>query len=289
MNEYGMIDRSEIESDPEQLAVYHILLEAWKSPANSSSKTSDSACRLHRLITSSIDIENCIWGSVYALNVFFRDEPSAIDFGINIFRTAVRKLPRPRQGSNKMSPIGAEGILRSFLHDAAQFFQGDASRDSLGKEDLDDPGVSDASNVILSKSEVTDNQPALLYRLQNWQEQRLDIIVLLAWLGRSWSTSFARQQPASLLYPINNAIEAGARQRRYNPRWSKADFVGACVLIRACAKSLLEELSEDTRDATMAYWKDGFTSFLHNDNGGRNIEEDFVVKIHAAASLRESV
>ena len=144
--------------------------------------------------------------------------------------------------------------------------------------------MSDASNVILSKSEVTDNQPALLYRLQRWQEQRLDIIVLLAWLGRSWSKDFARQQPDNLFYPINNAIEAGARQRKHTPLWSKADFVGACVLIRACAKSLLEGLPEDKRDATMAYWKDGFTSFLHNDDGGRNVEEDFAMKIHAAVS-----
>ena len=167
-----MIDRSEIESDPEQLAVYHILLEAWKSPAKSSSKTSDAACRLQNLITSSIDDENSIWCSVYALIVFFRDEPSAIDFGIDAFRTAVTKPPKSMQGSNEISAIGAERILRSFLYDAAQFYQGDASRHSLGKEDFDDPGVSDASNIILSKSDVTGNLSALLYRLQNWQEQR---------------------------------------------------------------------------------------------------------------------
>lgn len=280
-----MIDRSEIESDPEQLAVYHILLDAWKSPTNSNWKTSDAACRLHSHIRVSLNQENCAWGSVYALNVFLRDDPTAIDFGIDVFRAAVREFPESTQDDNGVTLISGEDVLRAFLFDGAQFFQGDASRDYLGKEDLDDPGVSDASNVILSKSEVTDNQPALLYRLQRWQEQRLDIIVLLAWLGRSWSKEFARQQPSNLLYPINNAIEAGARQRRYSPHWSKADFVGACVLIRACAKSLLEGLPEDKRDATMSYWKDGFTSFLHNDDGGRNVEEDFAVKIHAAVSL----
>ena len=80
----------------------------------------------------------------------------------------------------------------------------------------------------------------------------------------------------------HNAIEAGARQRSHTPRWSKADFVGACVLIPACTKSLLEGLPENKRETTLAYWKDGFASFLPNDDGGRNVEEDFVVKIHAA-------
>ena len=279
-----MIARKEIEADPEQLAAYGIFHKAWKSPVDRSSKTLDAAHRLHSHIRVALDQENCAWGSVYALNVFLGDDPTAIDFGIDVFRASIREFPDSTQDENGVTSISGEDVLRAFLFDGAQFFQGDHSRDGLGKRDSDDPGVSDASNIILSKAEVTDDQTDLLHRLQTWQEQRLDIIVLLSWLGRSWSKGYARQQTADLLYPINNAIEAGARQRLYNPRWSKADFVGACVLIRACAKSLLGALSEDSRNATMAYWKVGFISFLHNDNGGRNVEEDFVVKLHAAVS-----
>ena len=118
-----MIDRSEIESDPEQVAVYHLLLEAWHSPVDSSSKTLDAARQLHSHIQVSLDQDNCAWGSVYALNVFLRDNPIAIDFGIDVFRALIRELPESTHDYMGVTAIRGEDILRAFLFNDAQFFQ----------------------------------------------------------------------------------------------------------------------------------------------------------------------
>ena len=62
--------------------------------------------------------------------------------------------------------------------------------------------------------------------------------------------------------------------------------MGCCILLRACASSLILTLPADSRDVTVTNWKNGFTTFLHCDTGGSNEEDDFAVKVNAAVSVR---
>jgi hypothetical protein len=65
------------------------------------------------------------------------------------------------------------------------------------------------------------------------------------------------------------------------PCWSKVDFIACCILLRGCAKSLIVVLPTELRDSTVVNWNEGFTAFLHSDEGTKNLDDDFVVKIHA--------
>ncbi len=74
-----------------------------------------------------------------------------------------------------------------------------------------------------------------------------------------------------------------------SPVWSKADFIANCILLRGCAKSLLETIPADSKDDKLQHWKDGFAAFLHSDaepgHTRKNRDNDFVVKAHAAVGL----
>lgn len=78
---------------------------------------------------------------------------------------------------------------------------------------------------------------------------------------------------------INNALDP---LHEGTPCWSKVDLIACCTLLRGCAKSLIDVLPTELRDPTVAKWVKGFTSFLHNDEGTKNLDDDFVVKTHAA-------
>lgn len=73
-----------------------------------------------------------------------------------------------------------------------------------------------------------------------------------------------------------------------SPCWSKVDFIGCCILLRGCAKALIDVVPVELRDTTVANWNKGFTSILHSGEGTNNLGGDFVVKIHAAVGCNAS-
>jgi hypothetical protein len=275
-----------IESDNKAVAAFRIYAECWDSPTDKHSAIDDAARRLRSLIVGSNDAEGCIYSSIDALRYFFREEPLAMDFGLDIFRKAAAELPQSVEHGYGKGPAGAENILKWYLVEFSTFFQGNVPPQNLGKEDNEKPGASDGSNVMFNQSDINNARSAVLQKLEDWQKERLDIIVMLAVLGRCHSKSFARltrgeQVGDHALVSINNALD---RQKPGTPLWAKADFIGCCVLLRACAKSLIEVLPPAMRDSTLEKWKDGLVSFLHSDGGGSNVDDDFAVKIHAVVS-----
>jgi hypothetical protein len=114
---------------------------------------------------------------------------------------------------------GAEGILKWYLVESSTFFQGNVPPQELGKEDIETPGATDGSNIMFSQSEINNARPAVLQKLEDWQKDRLDIVIMLAILGRCHSKNFARLNRGGhvgvhALVSINNALD---RQRSRTP------------------------------------------------------------------------
>jgi hypothetical protein len=154
----------------------------------------------------------------------------------------------------------------------------------IGKETADDRDSHEGSNITFPWSEVSKSKPVVGRKLHDFQRARLGIIVLLAMQARCHSKGLAYLNRGEhvgdhAVILIKNALNP---LHEGTPCWSKVDFIACSILLRGCAKSLIDVLPTELRDSTVANWNEGFTAFLHSDEGTKNLDDDFVVKIHAA-------
>ncbi len=93
------------------------------------------------------------------------------------------------------------------------------------------PGATDGSNIIFTRSNINDSRAAVLQKLEDWQKDKLDILVMMTMLGCCHSKGFARLNRAKYLsdhvvVSIKNALD---RQKFGTPLWAEAHFI-ACLL-----------------------------------------------------------
>lgn len=90
---------------------------------------------------------------------------------------------------------------------------------------------------------------------------------------------------------IERALGTGSWTADGKTRWSKADFIANCILLRGCAAYLVQDLPEEgcvyykrdessreSRSVKLRRWKERFACFIVND---QNDDFDFQVKHHA--------
>ena len=226
------------DSIPEAVDAFRIYAEFWHLVANKESAIDDAAWRLQSLIVSNDDPEVCIYSSVDALRYFSREDPSAIDFGLDIFHKAAAKSLQSVQHAHGNGSAGAENILKWYMAESSTSFQGNVHPQELGKADVQNARAINASNIIFTQSDIKPAQSEVLQKLEDWKKDRLDIIVILTMLGQCHSKRFARLNRGGhmgdrALVTINNMLD---RQRSGTPLWSNADFTGCCVVLNTCAK-----------------------------------------------------
>lgn len=78
---------------------------------------------------------------------------------------------------------------------------------------------------------------------------------------------------------IHNALNP--LRQNVIPIWGKAEFIGCCILLRGCAKTLMDQIPVEEREKMVTAWTEGLAWFLQHDPcqtaGGF-----LVLKIHAA-------
>lgn len=267
----------EVQFDAEALAAWRIYLK-------------DAAKELQDLMEASSDAYECIYGSIDTLEKLLNQFPSAIDFGLEVLRKAFRELLESVHHNYGKGPEGAENILKWYLIEFSTFFQGNVPPYGIGAQDTMHSPLPDASNIRFTSREFLESQDAGFEFLEAFQKARLSIIVLLAMEGRCHAMGFARLNRGdaranhiggAIVVTIYNILD---REHAVSPLWSKADLVGCCILLRSCEKSLLEAIPADLRDKILTGWNGGFTAFLYGGDEGKNVDDDFVVKVHAAVS-----
>lgn len=68
------------------------------------------------------------------------------------------------------------------------------------------------------------------------------------------------------------------------PIWGKAEVIGCSVLLRGCARTLLEGIPGELKEQKLAEWVRRFGMFLNHDPCGA-LGGDFVLKVHDARAI----
>jgi len=90
--------------------------------------------------------------------------------------------------------------------------------------------------------------------------------------GRGFALDVFRHDGSHVQALVDTAL-------REHGRWSKAAFIGCCVLLRGCAKSVLDVLSTSGRQDKGEQSIGRFRSYLKHKGPG---SDDFLVKYHCA-------
>ena len=208
-----------------------------------------------------------IWSSILAIHRFATSNPRAIDFMVCAFAEAIKLFPETV--SNEYGSGSGAGLeaLRWWLIGEANCFNSVEFPNQAGTLE-----PNDKSNIVFGKEEVDDRLDAVLDRIQEWGGGRTKIVISMAIASRCFALDVVRESGG---HQVAGLINGGIKR---DPRWTKADFIASCILLRGCAKSLVGVLASG-RDQ-LQQWKIDFEHFLlPYENTGDN---DFVVKHHAA-------
>ncbi|KAH8657744.1 hypothetical protein BX600DRAFT_514297 [Xylariales sp. PMI_506] len=154
---------------------------------------------------------------------------------------------------------------------------------------------SEYANVRFKRAEVIDKLDSVIQKTLNLQRGISDTVIAWAVQGRACSldvTRVGQGKQAWLPMCFVGMLHPTSNGRGASSPWSKADFVAACVGLRAGAKTFLKSFSPGERDRALKRWCDGLAEFLLEDDEAAQDENlefrdgDFVVKYHAALTLQ---
>jgi hypothetical protein len=237
----------------------------------------EAASALRSFVLDSADPQACQSNSQWDLLEFCKRQPRGVDFALQVYHKAFKNIEEVR--------LEPDSGLESLVGNHAKLFQGGSGPADVGKElswESYDESTGDACNLIFTKAELEDKTVKVIERITEFQVCRLEIILLQAIRGRSHSLDIIRDN--NTISWIDFSLDPFHAP---SPPWSKADFIAICVLLRACAKSLLDTLpSTGERQAKLDFWKAKFSAFIYSEtptsqSGPLNRDGDFVIKWHA--------
>lgn len=228
---------------------------------------------------------------------FSRSHPSALDFPLHVLRQLTPLLPSDIKTGHGSGAEGARQSFSWFLKDMVRSLDGHGTTEPEGVGNSDDKGWEyegkEYANAIFTRDEVTGNLDGVLEKVLNLRQDRKQTITAWAVEGRAHALDVAkvgRGADAWITQVFFTALQPALSAGDGMPPWSKADFVAACVSIRATAKSVLDEMPFETRAEKLKAWTDGLKEFLlegehaTDDENKMYRDGDFALKYHAAVS-----
>ena len=237
---------------------------------------------LREILLQSSDIGDAVYDSLFDLLEFSMMHPEGLDTALRIWSQGLAS------DQEDDFPVDATAILARFIADHAKLFQGVIGQADIGREvswDTYDRATGDACNITFTKEELDEKLAHVLERTKSFQESRREIIMLQAIRGRSHATRIVTP-PADSIEWIDFSLDPFHEP---SPPWSKADFIACCVLLRSCAKSLIEDQPLEAAESKLQEWKTKYSAFIYSDTLPKqpaplNRDGDFVVKLHAMVS-----
>lgn len=249
-----------------------------------------------RITTSSVpadELSNIHWDVLS----FSRSHPSALDFPLHVLRQMTPLLPSDIKTGHGSGAEGARQSFSWFLKDMVRSLDGHGTTEPEGVGNSDDKGWeyegNEYANVVFTRDEVTGNLDGVLEKVLNLQQDRKQTITAWAVEGRAHALDVAKigkGADAWITQVFFTALQPALSAGEGMPPWSKADFVAACVGIRATVKTVLDEMPSETRDERLKAWTDGLREFLLEGEHATDDEHktyrdgDFALKYHAAVS-----
>lgn len=210
--------------------------------------------------------------TVQAIHKYASEHPRAIDFMLLAFSEAINRFPESflNQHSHGHGPEATITHLKWLLIDDDSGFDGLLRSDSLGVADTED-----CSNLKFQYNQVNMDLSAVLYQIHDWRFQRKRWLIAAAAQSRCFALEILQKRNGE---HIESLIDAGLNRR--SNQWCKANMIGACILLRGCAKAL--NAGVPTSGIKLYAWKASLEKFLLQDDD--TWDNDFVIKTHAAVS-----
>ena len=195
-------------------------------------------------------------------------QPQALDFMLLVFSEVIKLLPDSLVNKHSSGSDTTISALKWLLIGESSGFDGFLLPNSTATID-----VEDRSDLNFQPGQVNANLEGVLSQIRDWGFQRKLWFISSATQARCFSLEILRRK---LGQKIESDIDDGLNRKQ--GRWSKADMIGACILLRGCAKSLKAEVPS-CRIKIFA-WKASLEKFLLQDEDSWN--NDFAIKAHAA-------
>ena len=205
---------------------------------------------------------------VRAMQCYASEHAQAIDFMLLAFSEAIKLLPDSFLDKHGNGPDATITQLKWLLIDQVNGFDGFLLPNSPATFDLED-----RSNLKFQCSQLSSNLPGVLSQIHDWRFQRKMWFISAAAQSRCFALEILRKKNGE---HIESLIDAGLNRR--SSQWSKVNMLGACILLRGCAKSL--NAGVPTSGIKVYAWKASLDKFLLQDD--ETWDNDFVIKAHAA-------
>lgn len=211
-----------------------------------------------------------IWSTIVAIHVCATAHPSALDAMLLTYHSATKLFAETIENDYGHGPDAGIRQLRWWLVDCSNGFQGVLFPQNIGTED-----PTDKSNLNFKVADMRENLAKVLDEVELWKRERTAWIIAAAMQARCLALDIVCVNEGS---HIESRIDDGYRFG--DRRWSKSDFIGGCVMLRGCAKSLLDLLAKRGKMDKKNIWKSGLEdSLLLDSPPSRN---DLIMKHHAA-------
>ena len=267
----------EKELHPYQQQALDIFTAAWSSRSvgdQQESSASVKALAQHTVEAKDPSSGVYIWSTILAIRQCANSSPQALDFMLLIYASACKQFHHTVSNEYGHGPAAGIQQLKWWLIEEADGFQGVV----MPPKNLGSVDTADRSNLLFDGSKVDRDVDRVLSEIGEWREERTSWIVAAAMQARCFSLDIIRINDGRRIKAL---IDSGLN--REQSRWSKANFIGACIMIRACAESLLDHQGGEGTIAKLDNWKTVLESFLRHDEKSSS-SVDFVVTYHASVS-----
>lgn len=259
-----------------QQEVSQLLTRAWIDESQSPLPAIDKAAQsIASSTTQSRDPSPgvCIWSTILAIQDVVTKHPTSIDFVLRIYHKACTLYPASvtnEYGSGEKAGIAQ---LRWWLLEAADCFNTVTFPNDIGK-----PSLRDKSALQFSEKELRNARSEVLDRITTWRERRTSLITSMAIMSRCFALNIIRESEG------RQAAKSVSLAFERHSHWTEADFVANCILMRGCAKSLIETVEDGPQLASE--WESKLRVFLgvEGDEGGQS----FLLQHHASVRLKST-
>ena len=216
-----------------------------------------------------------IWSTILAIHQLASNCPQSLDFMLRAYEAACNQFPDTVNNEYGHGPAAGLQQLKWWLIEEADGFQGVL----LPPRSIGSVEAGDRSNLRFKHSELDKDLDAVLCQIEEWRGARTSWIVAAAMQARCFSLDIIRVNDGSQVEAlIDSGLNRGQR------RWSKVGFIGSCIMMRGCGRSLLDHLGSEKKQGKLGSWKSCLESFLQHDEEASPVI-DFGVTYHASVSL----
>ncbi|RDL38706.1 uncharacterized protein BP5553_03046 [Venustampulla echinocandica] len=262
---------------PYQLEAFNIFQTAWldlqygqhtASPPVLHDIANQAADRLAAATEAAENPGSFLYSALSAIVDHGSQSPASLDLMLQTYTQAAKQLPASVSGGYGKGMDAAMGELNWWIAEEADLFSPPLQ---FTQETPGQSSTCDSSNPQFQERDVKDRQADVLDRTQEWRKERVRWTLMSAAMGRCYALDLVRaNEGKNATAQVDGALDIEGAG------WSEAQFVGATVMLRACAKSLGVEtikVSEWVEKLEALLWREhvSFTVKSHSELLLRNL------------------